>query len=103
MKIALDYDDTFTREPHMWSSFVKLVQEVGHEIKFVTFRFEESATRSNVDIEHDAKQLGIDIVYCNYEQKSECYSADIWIDDMPILIPSIEAMKCAVMGSESAT
>lgn len=97
LKIALDYDQTYTADKLLWNRFIKLAINMDHEIKFVTARFENADTyhnkdwRTNADIEADANQLGIDIVYCNHKPKQEVYNADIWIDDRPatIIAPTI--------------
>ena len=39
MLIALDYDDTFTRDPEGWLNFAKLMKSRGHEIIGVTMRY----------------------------------------------------------------
>jgi hypothetical protein len=38
MKIALDYDDTYTRDPKLWEDFGASVRLAGHEITIVTKR-----------------------------------------------------------------
>ena len=38
MKIALDYDETFTAAPVLWKMFIEICKQQGHNIKFVTFR-----------------------------------------------------------------
>lgn len=94
MKIALDYDQTYTAAPLLWDTFVADAKEQGHEIKFVTARFANAEDygnpkwRTNDDIEADAEYLEIDIIYCNHKPKQEVYNADIWIDDRPATIVS---------------
>lgn len=90
MKIALDYDGTFTADKALWTPFVQHAKANGHEIKFVTYRDTNpllmKAFQSNDDIEADAKKLGIDIIYTCNQPKRKLYQADIWIDDNPELI-----------------
>lgn len=100
MKIALDYDQTFTADPELWTPFVRTALARGHAVAFVTFRRDDC---HNSDIQEDAAMLGIDIVYCSGKQKSHCYQADIWIDDSPELIPSFRQLSamcesCDAMG-----
>lgn len=38
MKIALDYDETFTADPELWKPFVAHCKARLHEVKFVTAR-----------------------------------------------------------------
>lgn len=89
MIIALDYDKTFTEDKPLWKSFVLKAKEHNHSITFVTFRPE---FWDNNDIEDDARLLDIAIVYTNGKQKADCFNADIWIDDMPYLIPSYDTL-----------
>lgn len=100
MKIALDYDKTFTADPELWTQFVRSAKLRGHDIAFVTFRW---SGPENTDIMADAGKLEIPIVFCGHKQKSHCYNADIWIDDMPVLIPSFDQLSamregCIVVG-----
>jgi len=85
MKIALDYDETYTAAPMLFRPFVAQALQHGHSVTFVTFRCAEFG---NEDIEADAEDLGIPIVYTEAKQKSHVFKADIWIDDHPELIPS---------------
>lgn len=97
MKIALDYDETFTADPELWREFVAHARRNGHHVAFVTFR---SPGFDNRDIEQHAQMLGISIIYSAGRQKSHVYGADIWIDDMPQLIPSLDAMRAMTIGCE---
>ena len=83
MKIALDYDDTYTEDNDLFTAFVAKAKSRNHEIKFVTAR---SILGDNSDIETSAKLLGIEVVYCSHQPKRSCWDADIWIDDMPEMI-----------------
>ena len=82
MKIALDYDKTYTVCPDMWDEFFSLVTSCGHELKIVTARH---ATKDNID----AKVYGIPVIYCDGVAKQWfCHHVaewepDIWIDDKP--------------------
>lgn len=90
MKIALDYDDTFTSDPELWEFFIEKAKLRGHEISFVTFRWEPTEgydPKHNADIKQDASRLNIPIVFTHGQQKAKHFDADIWIDDMPEVIP----------------
>jgi hypothetical protein len=89
MNIALDYDDTFTRDPAVWSAFVKDASCSGHDIRFVTFRSEGAG--GNEDILADAYNLAIPVIFTSGRRKRlHCYElgfiVHVWIDDMPELI-----------------
>lgn len=92
MKIALDYDDTFTEDRTFWAEVALLAKRRGHSITFVTFRH-ENGNYSNDDIEEDSKLLDIDIVYCGFKQKAGKFEADVWIDDSPHFIPTADKLK----------
>lgn len=103
MKIALDYDDTFTRDPVLWGEFVRVAVLRGHDVRFVTF----CARAGRDDIAHAAASLGIDAIYCAARQKRHCWDAEVWIDDMPELIPSYDQLRaisngCAFIGDTNA-
>ena len=73
MKIALDYDKTYTEAPQMWDEFIELAEKYGHEVFIATMR---KPKEEITDV--DAR-----IVYTSRKAKSKCVTADIWIDDSP--------------------
>ena len=95
MNIAIDYDDTFTADRLMWSEIITVMLKHRHKVTFVTARVQmrEGWDSANSDIEHDASALNIPIKYTNNRQKSEVFTADIWCDDSPEMIPSIDLIK----------
>lgn len=77
MKIALDYDGTYTSDAVLWDSFIRLAMSRGHEIVIVTMRYPKEKIESNLEIiytSRSAKKL-----YCD---ENDLYF-DIWIDDNP--------------------
>jgi len=40
MRIALDYDETYTRDPAFWDAFIDFAKRSGHEVVCVTLRYE---------------------------------------------------------------
>lgn len=80
MKIALDYDLTYTKDPEFWRAFVFLSKLSGHEVRIVTARCAEKDT---------LPELPCEIIYCNgVAKKFVCHhfvewDPDIWIDDKP--------------------
>lgn len=89
MIIALDFDETFTEDPTLWTAFVVKAKIRLHTVTFVTYR---DSRWGNSDIEGEADCLGIDIVYTAGKQKQHCFKADVWIDDSPETIVGFEAM-----------
>jgi hypothetical protein len=90
MKIALDWDDTVTRDPEFWGSFIRLSRKSGHEVRIVTFR----STGHTEDIRYTLEILGcedIKIHTTNGVQKREFtnqigWLPHVWIDDSPEFI-----------------
>lgn len=87
MKIALDYDKTFTEDPMLWMQFVALAKLRGHEVAIVTFRRPDRKGGNSRALD-DAAQLGVEIIFAAGRPKAAVYDADIWIDDFPALIPT---------------
>ncbi len=85
--IALDFDDTYTADPVLWSEFVKNAQKRGHYMMVVTYRME---SYGSADIE--AALPGVEIVMTGGKKKRQMLrdagypEPSIWIDDMPELI-----------------
>lgn len=83
VKIALDYDGTFSADPEMWLRFIADAKSNGHDIRCVTMRY---------DIERDSmdKRLleAIPVIFtCRKSKKKAArmqgFDPDIWIDDTP--------------------
>ncbi|QDP59490.1 MAG: hypothetical protein GOVbin4162_64 [Prokaryotic dsDNA virus sp.] len=86
MKIALDYDETFTADPELWKMFISACEYRGHSVKFVTYRPDRN-DGYNDDILLDAESLKIDVIFTGGKQKENFWDADVWIDDSPETIP----------------
>jgi hypothetical protein len=86
MNIALDFDDTYTRDPIFWDQFIQMSMDRGHDIRIVTFR---KSTMTDPALDWLAKQ--IPVIFTEYQQKrSFCdkygFLVDVWIDDSPEFI-----------------
>ena len=77
MKIALDFDNTFTADPRIWLDFVHSARMQGHEVKIITSRSPDCPVHFNF------AQFGIEVIYCSFTAKRNHYAADVWIDDDP--------------------
>ena len=85
-KFALDYDDTYTRDPDLWLAFVIAALDKGHEVRVVTMRY----PYEGVDMDLRLIQL-IDVIFTERKGKRDyCklkgYNVDVWIDDRPDFI-----------------
>ncbi len=80
--IALDYDDTITKIPNF---FKEMVENWKHAIDFhiVTYR----SANAYDDLLREFEELtGHSVVFTDAKAKSDCFKADIWIDDTPLAI-----------------
>jgi hypothetical protein len=89
MKIALDWDDTFTRDPVLWARFVVNARERGHDIRIVTYRQKEHI--DDILYELDAFKLTVAVMATGHVQKrlfceQHDWMPDVWIDDSPEFI-----------------
>jgi len=84
---ALDWDDTFTADPDLWTEFIKLAKSRGHTVVIVTARPESSMDNPRAF----AKRMGIEAIATDGKPKIRaCDDAgllvNIWIDDLPGLL-----------------
>lgn len=81
MLIAIDYDGTFSADPELFTAFVRMIRERGHEAICVTSRGEDLPV----------KGFPGEVVYTDGEPKAAFaddagHYVDVWIDDAPHLI-----------------
>ena len=99
MRIALDFDDTVTLDPLFWTEFVRLARLHGHSVTIVTIRHQGW---DNSDILGFATDLGVAVVCTDGEQKSTRHTADVWIDDSPVMIPNYSQSHGLLIPGEEA-
>lgn len=84
MIIALDWDNTFTRDTDMWQDLILAAEYRGHTVYIVTSR--------DMDTPIEFIPEGIkNIIYCASRAKEEVVKEwglkiDVWIDDDPLYI-----------------
>jgi hypothetical protein len=86
LKIALDYDNTYTADKKLWNKFIDLVQLMDHEVLIVTMRSKESDWNEELGVLD--KDLNLNVIFCDGNPKRKfCedlgIQIDIWIDDYP--------------------
>lgn len=79
MRIALDFDGTFTLAPPFWSQFIRQAQDEGHEVICVTMRY----PAESIEMPHQ-----IEVIYTSRMAKAKFMemagrTIDVWIDDKP--------------------
>ncbi len=90
MKISIDFDDTYTKDPELWDIFAISALARGHEVYCVSFRYESQMGKVKDSI---GKIIGIDkCIGTNHSAKdafmkqNHNITIDVWIDDLPELI-----------------
>lgn len=89
LRIAVDFDETYTADPELFDLFIACAKAKGHDVRIVTYR-----TRGNdFDIDEVCAKLGIKALFTAGMQKRHyCmrlnWLPDIWIDDTPVNIPT---------------
>lgn len=89
IKIALDYDQTFTRDPKAWTEFIHLMQREGHTVYCVTMRYAEGKEYNEVQ-----RAVGhlVDGLFCTARKGKRSFMSarqiniDVWVDDTPDFI-----------------
>ncbi len=87
MLIAIDFDDTFTEDPILWTSFIRFAQRRGHDVICVTMRFKSEGA----EVVSALNGIVSDIHFTGRVAKrpfltSIGISPDVWIDDEPMWI-----------------
>jgi hypothetical protein len=86
---SLDYDDTYTKDPEFWNSFIALAAVANHEVYCVTFRFPHELAQLYQTI---GKVIGDERVIATSHRSKRVHmerlniEVDVWIDDLPELI-----------------
>lgn len=73
MRIALDYDKTYTADSALWGGFIRDALARGHSVFIVTMRMPSEPV----------EEVGVPVVYTARKAKASIVEADIWIDDCP--------------------
>lgn len=91
MKIALDYDGTYTADPTLWLRFILDAHAYGHEVSIVTMRFLSEARNGGAEAAPiDARLTALRVpIICTARQAKRAFCEnigqrfDVWIDDNP--------------------
>ena len=87
MNIAIDYDNTYTEDPEMWLSIIDIMQNRGHYVMCVTFRYEEECSLIDPRLKEKVNEFiatGRRAKFKYLDNKN--INVDIWIDDDPLTI-----------------
>jgi hypothetical protein len=84
MKIALDYDKTYTADPDLWDNFLRVAKRLGHEVRIVTIRDERyDRTAPLIELEQYTPVVYTRGVAKKWFCTREGWAPDIYIDDAP--------------------
>ncbi len=84
MLLALDYDDTYTRDPVFWDAVIELAKQRGHSVICATMRYQSEG----LDVEVALRDKVENIVYTGRKAKHGAvyaagYMPSVWVDDSP--------------------
>lgn len=86
MRIALDYDNTYSADPDLWNRFAMDASYRGHEVVIVTARDERFDVTAGIQ---ELVNRGWTIYWCRgvakkwYMHHFGDVDVDVWIDDKP--------------------
>lgn len=83
MNIALDYDDTYTKDPELWLAFVRNARHRGHKVYVVTWRSEDQAKDIDERLQELAPVYATQLRAKRAFMESKQIYIEIWIDDNP--------------------
>ena len=88
LRIAIDFDDTFTADPELWSELIQRASRRGHIFYCVTNRHNSEDSIDTINDAFDKGNCQMTIIFANEFGKLETVERlgikiDIWIDDSP--------------------
>lgn len=90
MLLALDYDETYTRDPTFWDRVIRLAIGRGHSVIIATMR--NDVPWEADEVRNELEGVGIEaFIFTNRKAKYKAvtdagYCPSVWIDDMPYFI-----------------
>ena len=84
MLLALDFDETYTRDPIFWDKVIALANQHGHSVICATMRHEHEGEDVVKALQHKVE----DIIFTGRKAKFNFvteagYYPSVWIDDQP--------------------
>ena len=88
MLIAIDFDDTLTRDAELWRQFITSAKRLGHRCVCVTARRDTERNIEFIDEWLLVSAIDIPVYYSSLGSKVDYMESlelkvDIWIDDSP--------------------
>lgn len=88
MVIAIDFDDTLTKDSELWREFIRICRIGHHKIICVTCRRNTAGNQDVIERWMKSQDCNIPVYFSNLNSKLELMNklgikVDIWIDDDP--------------------
>ncbi|MCR4284924.1 MAG: hypothetical protein NUV97_02670 [archaeon] len=84
MLLALDYDETYTRDPIFWDLVIELAKTRGHVFICATMRHEHEGQEVIQALQHKIEKIIFTGRKAKFDFVNQAgYYPSIWIDDMP--------------------
>ena len=88
LTFGMDWDDTFTAEPELFSEFIRNAEKRGHRVVFITGRRRDYESEMDVRITQIAYGLNQTVIWAEMGSKlfaveQRGINVDVWIDDDP--------------------
>lgn len=85
LNFALDFDDTFTKDPELWYNFIDDAQRRGHNVYVVTLRDEKTQGR---EVKEALQSRADGLFFTSLKSKRKFMQErgiriHVWIDDKP--------------------
>jgi len=83
MNIAIDYDDTYSRDKKMWSSVCQSMIKNGHKVFCITKRRKQLGKEIRKNILREIPIIFVETRYKKQTTLKMRLPIDVWIDDKP--------------------
>ena len=88
LTIAIDFDDTLTRDAELWRGFIGSCRSAGYRVLCVTARRDTDDNRETIDSWMHQHGIDLSTIYTGLSSKVDHVAklglkVDIWIDDDP--------------------
>jgi hypothetical protein len=88
VNIALDYDNTFTRDPETWLKVIQVFRDAGHKVYVVTMRYNNDETKPV----NNALEGKVDGIFFTSRKAKRPFmfqrgiDISVWMDDTPFFV-----------------
>ena len=84
MLLALDFDETYTRDPEFWDMVISAANYRGHSVICATMRYEHEGEEVINALQHKVEKIIFTGRKAKFKFVTEAgYYPSVWIDDQP--------------------